>query len=103
MFAFLRVDKSKTIQHAAGTPRLRYIYRPVLLEGCFRESEQCDSCINLGTGSNLSIPGFGVEMAVKNMEYSALDEKKVLQSHLRPQRACTPCHRVCKDFDKSLI
>ena len=61
----------------ADMPQLRYIYRPVLLDACLVAAEQLDACLDLGTGAGLHVPGFGVEMAVKNMEYSALDEKKV--------------------------
>ncbi len=45
----------------------------MLLEGC--SGEAGEQCSDLGTGDNLQLPGFGVEMAVKNMEYSAMDEK----------------------------
>jgi len=53
------------------------VYRPVLLEGCGSQGdgEAGEQCFDLGTGDNLQLPGFGVEMAVKNMEYSALDDK----------------------------
>ena len=61
----------------AGTPRLRYVFRPVLLPGCLSETEEMDQCADLGSGPYLTLPGFGVEMAVKNMEYSALDDRKV--------------------------
>ena len=37
-----------------------------------------DSCAELGFGPHVTLPGFGVEMAVKNMEYSALDDRKVI-------------------------
>lgn len=63
---------------AAGKPRLRYIYRPVFLPGCLSEAEVMDSCAELGFGPHVTLPGFGVEMAVKNMEYSALDDRKVI-------------------------
>ena len=62
---------------SAGEPRLRYVVRPILLRGCTARGEELDPCATLGSGSGLQIPGFGVEMAVKNMEYSALDDKKV--------------------------
>ncbi len=54
-----------------------YVYRPVLLEGCASGG----TCLELGTGVPLQLPGFGVELAIKNMEYSALDDSKV--SHLK--------------------
>ena len=49
------------------------MYRPVLAEGCAAER----SCLGLGSGGGLPLPGFGVELAIKNMEYSALDDSKV--------------------------
>lgn len=58
-----------------GKAALWYIYRPVLLEGCSSDREDTNQCFDLGTGDSLQLPGFGVEMAVKNMEYSALDDK----------------------------
>ena len=72
----------------AGGPRLQYIYRPVLLGGCAAATgggndDSAEQCFDLGAGDNLQLPGFGVEMVIKNMEYSALDDKKVTS----PQRA----------------
>ena len=57
-----------------GGGSLVYVYRPVLLPGC---SGRGDACVDLGTGEPLQLPGFGVELALKNMEYSALDDSKV--------------------------
>lgn len=62
---------------AAGKLPMRYIFRPVLLPGCLSEAEEMDQCADLGFGPHVTLPGFGVEMAVKNMEYSALDDRKV--------------------------
>jgi hypothetical protein len=61
--------------YATGEAGLRYVYRPVLLEGCISDRVASEQCFDLGTGESLQLPGFGVEMAVKNMEYSALDDK----------------------------
>ncbi len=35
------------------------------------------TCLELGTSEALQLPGFGVELAIKNMEYSAMDDSKV--------------------------
>ena len=35
------------------------------------------TCLELGTAEALQLPGFGVELAIKNMEYSAVDDTKV--------------------------
>ncbi|BDA49281.1 UDP-glucose:glycoprotein glucosyltransferase 1 [Coccomyxa sp. Obi] len=53
--------------------KIVYVYRPVLAEGCMAEQP----CVGLGSGGGLPLPGFGVELAIKNMEYSALDDSKV--------------------------
>jgi UDP-glucose:glycoprotein glucosyltransferase len=51
------------------------VYRPVAaLDAC--GAEAASACTFLGAGGRLQLPGFGVEMAVKNMEYSALDDSK---------------------------
>lgn len=34
-------------------------------------------CSRLGTEEPLQLAGYGVEMAIKNMEYSALDDSQV--------------------------
>lgn len=57
----------------AGGDRVVYVYRPVLLEGC----GVGQACVALGSGGPVQLPGFGVELAIKNMEYSALDDSKV--------------------------
>ena len=53
-----------------------YILRPVLI-GKQSEAAEPGNCATLGTGRRLQVPGFGVQMAIKDMEYSALDDKKV--------------------------
>ncbi len=57
----------------SGAGKLVYVYRPVLAEGCLAG----ESCVGLGSLGSLPLPGFGVELAIKNMEYSALDDSKV--------------------------
>ena len=57
---------------------LTYALRPVLLAACM---DTAHSCALLGANrGRLQLPGFGVEMAIKNMEYSALDDSKVRRS-----------------------
>ena len=46
----------------------------MLLEGCQGVE---GTCLELGTADALQLPGFGVELAIKNMEYSAMDDTKV--------------------------
>ena len=59
--------------HAEG--QLRYVYHPVVLDTCgsFPGSE----CSLAGRGGRLQLPGYGVELALKNMEYSAMDDAQV--------------------------
>ena len=57
-----------------GEGKLAYVYRPALLSSC-RSVE--GTCLELGTAEALQLPGFGVELAIKNMEYSAMDDSKV--------------------------
>jgi hypothetical protein len=62
--------------HCAGSS-LKYVYRPVLHEACRSGGPAAAACSFHGAGPPLQLPGFGVEMAIKNMEYSALDDSKV--------------------------
>ncbi len=52
------------------------MYRPVLREACTAAGAAAHGCAAFGAGGPLQLPGFGVEMAIKNMEYSALDDSK---------------------------
>ena len=54
---------------------LTYALRPVLLAACMGSAHPC-ALVGADRG-RLQLPGFGVEMAIKNMEYSALDDSKV--------------------------
>ena len=60
-----------------GRPALSFVVRPVLAAACHSPTQWVDQCEFLGTEAPLQLPGFGVEMAIKNMEYSALDDSKV--------------------------
>ncbi|GAX78494.1 hypothetical protein CEUSTIGMA_g5933.t1 [Chlamydomonas eustigma] len=50
---------------------LKYAFRPVLVGEC-----EVGACMRLGSEERTALPGFGVEAVLKNMEYSALDDKK---------------------------
>ena len=56
---------------------VNYALRPVLFDAsCARE----DACAAYGaTEDELQLTGFGVELAVKNMEYKAIDDSKVTE------------------------
>jgi UDP-glucose:glycoprotein glucosyltransferase len=55
-----------------GARRLVYAHRPVLGGGC----REAPKCLRVGTEEQLVLPGYGVEAVLKNMEYSAMDDKK---------------------------
>lgn len=57
----------------AGGPKLAYAWRPLLPDGCTAGSGSCSS---LGTQGRLVVPGYGVELAIKNMEYNARDDSQ---------------------------
>lgn len=52
---------------------ISYIYRPLLSQSCLASVHPC---LALGAESRPLLPGFGVEAVLKNMEYSAVDDKK---------------------------
>jgi UDP-glucose:glycoprotein glucosyltransferase len=62
------------LKAAASAGSVKYVHRPVLGPRCER-----DGCVGLGAsgGDRLTVAGFGVEMAVKNMEYKATDDTEV--------------------------
>jgi len=61
-----------TLQELEGTYLITYAWRPVTKAGCG------STCTNLGLrssgGGTMRIPGYGVELAIKNMEYNARDD-----------------------------
>ena len=59
---------------AAPPRRLAYAWRPLLEAGAC--GAQAHPCTRLGTGERLVLPGYGVELALKNMEYNAQDDSK---------------------------
>ena len=75
-----------SLKKAALAGEVTYVHRPVLVPGCER-----DGCVGLGASTNggggggggkeggerVTVAGFGVEMAGKNMEYKATDDTKV--------------------------
>ncbi|KAL4530836.1 hypothetical protein Ndes2526B_g09184 [Nannochloris sp. 'desiccata'] len=54
--------------------RVVYAWRPVLSEAC--STTEIDACGALGTKGTLNLHGYGVELAIKNMEYNARDDSK---------------------------
>jgi len=53
---------------------VKYIVRPVLSSGCERDAERC---ARSGYGGPVNLGGYGVELALKNMEYKAIDDSEL--------------------------
>lgn len=59
---------------ASRKGKVQYVVRSILPSGCESEAEYCTT---VGTGSLLNLAGYGVELALKNMEYKAIDDSEV--------------------------
>ncbi|CAI5474862.1 unnamed protein product [Closterium sp. Yama58-4] len=59
---------------AADQGAIRLVLRPVLPGGC---EQHVGRCAAVGAGGRVSLGGYGVELALKNMEYKALDDSKL--------------------------
>lgn len=55
-----------------------YLWRPIPYSGVACQDEF--SCSQLGTDRNMTIPGYGVDLAIKNMEYNARDSSEDIKS-----------------------
>lgn len=53
-----------------GAAHTVYAVRPLALPGC-----EVGACNGYGGQGSLRLAGYGVELALKNMEYKAMDEK----------------------------
>ncbi|KAL9229315.1 hypothetical protein vseg_004797 [Gypsophila vaccaria] len=62
---------------AAKEGKVRYVVRPVLPGGC---ETKASSCSALGTNDPVNLGGYGVELAMKNMEYKAMDDSLIKKS-----------------------
>lgn len=67
-------DFHLALVEASRKGEVQYVVRPVLPSGCESEAEYCST---VGTGSLLNLAGYGVELALKNMEYKAIDDSEV--------------------------
>ncbi|CAN4108103.1 unnamed protein product [Withania somnifera] len=64
----------RTLANAAREGKIYYVVRPVLPSGCESKITPCGA---LGTRDSLNLGGYGVELALKNMEYKAMDDSTV--------------------------
>ncbi|KAL6883793.1 hypothetical protein ACP4OV_011207 [Aristida adscensionis] len=65
-------EASKQSTHGEG--KVRYALRPVLPSGCQTTSSFCGS---IGAVDAVTLSGYGVELALKNMEYKAMDDTAI--------------------------
>ncbi|WIA20770.1 hypothetical protein OEZ85_005134 [Tetradesmus obliquus] len=70
-WAGLHAALKQAVKDAAADAPLVYAHRPLLPAAC----KAMHACADLGTEEQLVLPGYGVEAVLKNMEYSAMDEK----------------------------
>ncbi|XP_015878960.3 UDP-glucose:glycoprotein glucosyltransferase isoform X1 [Ziziphus jujuba] len=63
-----------TLVEAAKEGKIKYAVRPVLPTGCEAKTSQCGA---VGTRNALNLGGYGVELALKNMEYKAMDDSAI--------------------------
>ncbi|XP_074311136.1 UDP-glucose:glycoprotein glucosyltransferase-like [Silene latifolia] len=61
----------------AKQEKVRYVVRPVLPRGCETKASRCSA---LGTKDPVNLGGYGVELALKNMEYKAMDDSLIKKS-----------------------
>ncbi|KAE8009047.1 hypothetical protein FH972_005504 [Carpinus fangiana] len=63
-----------TLVEAAREGKVKYVVRPALPSGC---EEKIGHCGTVGTRDSLNLGGYGVELAMKNMEYKAMDDSTI--------------------------
>ncbi|XP_071724923.1 LOW QUALITY PROTEIN: UDP-glucose:glycoprotein glucosyltransferase-like [Rutidosis leptorrhynchoides] len=63
-----------TLVQAAKEGKVKYVVRPVLPSGCESKTSPCGA---VGTKDPVSLGGYGVELALKNMEYKAMDDSEI--------------------------
>ncbi|KAL8061150.1 hypothetical protein ABFX02_02G069400 [Erythranthe guttata] len=64
----------KALSDAAKKGRAKYVVRSVLPSGCESKTTSCGA---IGTAEPPNLGGYGVELALKNMEYKAMDDSTV--------------------------
>lgn len=63
-----------SLAKAAKEGKVTYVVRPVLPLGCEGKTRPCGA---IGARDNVSLAGYGVELALKNMEYKAMDDSAI--------------------------
>lgn len=54
--------------------KVKYVVRPVLPSGCEGKASHCAA---VGAKDFVNLGGYGVELALKNMEYKAMDDSTI--------------------------
>ncbi|OVA04288.1 Glycosyl transferase [Macleaya cordata] len=67
-------DFHVVLAEASRKGRVKYVVRPVLPSGCEATTGSCGA---VGTRDALNLGGYGVELALKNMEYKAMDDSAI--------------------------
>ncbi|KAJ1295214.1 hypothetical protein BS78_01G207000 [Paspalum vaginatum] len=67
-------DLHVQLSEASKQGKVRYALRPVLPSGCQATSSFCGS---IGAVDAVTLSGYGVELALKNMEYKAMDDTAI--------------------------
>lgn len=60
--------------HFLFQAKITYVVRPILPFGCESKVGHCGA---IGTRDPVTLGGYGVELALKNMEYKAMDDSAV--------------------------
>ncbi|XP_068649445.1 UDP-glucose:glycoprotein glucosyltransferase [Aristolochia californica] len=69
-------DFHVALVEASKKGQVKYVVRPVLPSGC---ETMTGHCAAVGTKDALNLGGYGVELALKNMEYKAMDDSTVME------------------------
>ncbi|KAJ4784375.1 UDP-glucose:glycoprotein glucosyltransferase 1 [Rhynchospora pubera] len=62
------------LSEASDKGKIKYALRPVLPSGCQSKSSYCST---VGSIDAVTLSGYGVELALKNMEYKAMDDTAI--------------------------
>ncbi|RRT83944.1 hypothetical protein B296_00004302 [Ensete ventricosum] len=82
-----REKKRENLESGAGLPipirrprgKIKYVVRPVLPPGCQAVSSYCSA---VGSSDAVNLGGYGVELALKNMEYKAMDDTMIKEGNI---------------------
>lgn len=81
---------------------MTYVLRSVLPSGCEAKVGHCGA---IGTGEFSKLGGYGVELALKNMEYKAMDDSAVRKGLFTPRElfSCIIWSEICQASSTSCL